>query len=131
MSKTGKTIPVASPGANYRAYKAEIDAAALRALESGWYIMGNEVAGFETEFARWVGASNCISVGTGTDALILILRAMGIGPGDTVVTVAHTAVATVSAIDIVGAQALIVDIDPMTFTMSPKHLAETLDEWKG
>ncbi len=124
-------IPVANPGANYQAHKADIDAAAIRALESGWYIMGSEVAAFETEFASYVGTTECVTVGTGTDALILILRAMGIERGDTVITVSHTAVATVSAIDLVGARPLLVDVDPVHFTMSPEHLERTLSVWSG
>jgi len=124
-------IPVANPSAGYRRHKAAIDAAALRALDSGWYIMGQEVSGFEREFAEWAQTTECVSVGTGTDALILILRAMGIGPGDTVATVSHTAVATVSAIDLVGAKALLVDVDPVSCTMSPDHLASALASYRG
>ena len=124
-------IPVANPLANYQAHKADIASAAVRVLESGWYIMGSEVAAFEKEFASYVGTTECVTVGTGTDALILILRAMGIGPGDTVITVSHTAVATVSAIDLVGARPLLVDVDPIYFTMSPEHLERTLSEWSG
>ena len=94
-----RAIPVANPGASYRAHKTEIDAAVMGVLESGWYVMGQEVEQFEREFASYLGTEYCVSTGTGTDALILVLRALGVGPGDVVVTVAHTAVATVSAID--------------------------------
>ncbi len=124
-------IPVANPGAGYRALKAEIDAAAIRALESGWYVMGTEVAAFEREFAEWVGTAECVTVGSGTDALVLILRAMGIGPGHAVLTVSHTAVATVTAIDLVGARPVLVDVDPDRFTMSPDHLERSISGWKG
>ena len=84
-------IPVANPGASYRVHKAEIDAAVLSVLESGWYIAGDEVAQFETEFASYCGAEHCVSTGTGTDGLILSLRALGVGPGDVVVTGAGAA----------------------------------------
>ncbi len=124
-------IPVANPGAAYRARKAEIDAAVRRALDSGWYIMGPEVDAFEREFAAFVGSARCVSVGNGTDAIELILRGLGIGPGDAVVTVAHTAVATVTAIDLVGARPLLVDVDPVDFTMDPGHLERTLAAWSG
>ncbi len=124
-------IPVANPGAAYRAHREEIDEALGRVARSGWYIMGEEVSAFEHEFAAFVGADHCISAATGTDALVLILRAMGIGPGDAVVTVSHTAVATVSSIDLVGAHPLLVDIDEADFTMSPDHLDEALSTWSG
>jgi len=126
-----KTIPVANPGASYHAHKDELDRAVARVLASGWYIMGHEVQQFEEEFASFCGASECISTGSGTDALVLILRALGIGPGDAVVTVSHTAVATVAAVDLVGARPVLVDVDPVSFTMSPDHLEETLASSSG
>lgn len=122
-------IPSANPGANYLANKTAIDAAVMKVLESGWYVMGEEVEQFEKEFALYLGAKQCVSTGSGTDALILILRALGIGPGDAVVTVSHTAVATVSAIDLVGARPVLVDVDPIYFTMSPEALENTFANW--
>ncbi|MDA8117609.1 MAG: DegT/DnrJ/EryC1/StrS family aminotransferase [Actinomycetota bacterium] len=109
----------------------QIDEAVGRVLKSGWYIMGREVQAFEEAFASFLGASHCTSTGSGTDALVLILRALGIGPGDAVVTVSHTAVATVAAIDLVGACPVLVDVDPVSFTMSTEHLAATLGAWSG
>lgn len=103
----------------YLAYKAEIDAAVARALASGWYILGEETAAFESEFAAFCGAAGCVGVNSGTDALALALRALGIGAGDEVITVAHTAVATVAAIVMAGATPVLADIDPLTFTLSP------------
>jgi dTDP-4-amino-4,6-dideoxygalactose transaminase len=131
MDELMKIIPSASPRASYLAHKAEIDAAITKVLESGWYIMGKEVEHFEREFASYVGVEECISVASGTDALILILRSLGIGPGDTVVTVSNTAVATVTAIDLVGARALLVDVDPVHLTMSPEHLERACTDWTG
>lgn len=117
------TVPQADPGAGYRALKFQIDAAVARVLESGWYILGKEGEAFEAEFAAWLGTARAVGCANGTDALALILRGMGIGPGDSVATVSHTAVATVAAIEMVGAAAVLVDIDPATYTMCPKDFA--------
>ncbi|MGA3000680.1 MAG: DegT/DnrJ/EryC1/StrS family aminotransferase, partial [Acetobacteraceae bacterium] len=95
---SGIIVPQANPGAGYRAHKQEIDAAISRALESGWYILGQEGRAFETEFAAWLGAGTAVGCGNGTDAIALALRGLGIGAGSTVVTVSHTAVATVAAV---------------------------------
>ncbi len=124
-------VPQADPGAAYRAAQAETDAAIARVLASGWYILGQECASFEAEYARWLtepGGPEMHAVGcaNGTDAIALILRAMDIGPGSTVVTVAHTAVATVAAIEMTGATPLLVDIRPDTFCMDPDDLAAVL-----
>ena len=115
-------IPQANPGAGYRALKNEIDAAVARALSSGWYILGNELRAFEAEFAAWLGVPSVIGCGNGTDAIALALRGLGIGPGCTVVTVSHTAVATVAAIEMAGATPLLIDIDPVHYTMDPDAL---------
>ncbi len=121
-------IPQADPGAGYRAQKAEIDAAVARALDSGWYILGKEGAAFEAEFAAWLGAGqHAVGCANGTDALALVLRGLGIGPGMTVATVSHTAVATVAAVEMVGATPLLLDIDPDTYTMDPDELVSVLD----
>ena len=117
------------PIAEYRAYQREIDAAVLRVFESGNYILGPETAEFEKEFAAWIAGENAaqaVGVANGTDALVLALRALGIGAGDTVLTVSHTAVATVAAIELAGAEPLLVDIDPATFTLDPQKLADTI-----
>ncbi len=119
-------IVAANPGAGYRALKAEIDAAVARTLESGWYILGQEIKAFETEFATWLGAPKAVGCGNGTDAIALALRALGIGPGCAVATVSHTAVATVAAVEMVGATPVLIDIDPDHFTMDPADLAATL-----
>ena len=128
MNATTITVPQADPGAGYRAHKEEIDAAALRALGSGWYILGKEGETFEREYAAWQGQKRAVGCANGTDALALTLRGMGIGPGSTVVTVSHTAVATVAAIEMTGATPLLVDIDPDTFTMDADELVAVLDD---
>jgi dTDP-4-amino-4,6-dideoxygalactose transaminase len=119
-------IVPANPGAGYRALKTEIDAAVARTLESGWYILGQEVKAFEAEFAAWLGAGRTVGCGNGTDAIVLALRGLGIGPGCAVATVSHTAVATVAAVEMVGATPVLIDIDPNHFTMDPVDLAATL-----
>jgi dTDP-4-amino-4,6-dideoxygalactose transaminase len=123
---TAPPIPQNDPKAAYLAQRDAIDAAIARVLDSGWYILGKETAAFEAEFAGAVGARHGIGVGNGTDALVLALRALGIGAGKTVATVSHTAVATVAAIEMTGARALLLDIDPATYTMDVAALAEAL-----
>ena len=122
------TIPQANPGAGYRAEQAAIEAAIARALGSGWYILGKEGEAFEAEFAAWLGTARAVGCGNGTDAIALILRALGIGEGATVATVSHTAVATVAAIEMAGAVPLLLDIDPDTYTMDPDELAAVLED---
>ena len=115
-------IPVADPNAQYLSHKKEIDAAIARVLNSGCYILGRECEAFERDFAAWEGVGHCIGVGNGTDALHLALAALNIGAGNEVITVSHTAVATVSAIELAGAEPVLVDIDPRTYTMDPRAL---------
>ncbi len=128
MNATLPVIAQADPGAGYRAHKAEIDAAVARALNSGWYILGQEGAAFEREYAAWLGQGmHAVGCANGTDALALILRGMDIGPGATVVTVSHTAVATVAAVEMVGATPLLLDIDADHYTMDADELAAVLE----
>lgn len=119
-------IQVAVPRAAIDAHRDEIGAAITRVLDSGWYILGAEVEAFETEFADLVGAAHGVGVASGTDAVELALRACGIDQGDGVVTVSHTAGATVAAIDRAGALPVLVDIDPATYTIDPEHLDRTI-----
>lgn len=123
------TIPQTDPKANYLAHRSEIDAAIEQVLTGGRYILGEQVRAFEREFAAYLGTTHVIGVGSGTDALHLALRACGIGPGDRVFTVSHTAVATVSAIELTGATPVLVDIDPATFTMDANRLEEALQSF--
>src|ERR1700742_1272086 len=97
-------IPQMDPQAGYRAQAAAIDAAVARVLASGWYVLGPAVAAFEAAFAEQFGLGHAVGVANGTDALTLALHALGVGAGDRVATVAHTAVATVTAIELAGAQ---------------------------
>jgi dTDP-4-amino-4,6-dideoxygalactose transaminase len=115
-------IPWASPLAQYRAHQAPIQSAINRVLDSGTYILGAEVEAFEAAFAEYCDHGHGIGVASGTDALILALKALGIGHGDEVITVSHTAVATVAAILAVGATPVLVDIDEVYLTLDPAGL---------
>ena len=114
----------------YLAQQAQIDAAVKRVLDSGWYILGKECDAFERDFAHWCGVGHAIGVGNGTDAIVIALKALGVGDGDAVFTVSHTAVATVAAVELAGASPVLVDIDPATFTMDPARLEEALKSCK-
>ena len=118
----------ANPHAGYIAHKEEIDEAVGRVLNSGWYILGQEVKAFEDEFAAYIGVQHGIGVASGTDALQVALRTLGVGPGDEVITIPHTAVATASAIDLCGAKPVFVDIEPDTYTLDPGQLEETITD---
>ena len=119
-------IPLVDLKAAYGRLQAEIDAAVARVLAGGWYILGPEVSAFESEFAAYLGVEHAVGVASGTDAVLLALRALGIGPGDEVITVAHTAVATVTAIELAGATPRLVDINPTTYTLDPAQLAAAI-----
>jgi dTDP-4-amino-4,6-dideoxygalactose transaminase len=95
------------------------------------YILGDEVAQFEVESEQLTGLPHGVACGSGTDALQLALRALGIGPGDLVATVSHTAVATVAAIELCGATPALVDIDIASMTMSSESLAALLESMPG
>src|SRR5271170_3951281 len=122
-----RPIPQTDPRAGYLERKTEIDAAIARVLESGQYILGPEVAAFEAAFALWLGVGHAAGTGSGTDAIELAVRACGIGEGDLVFTVSHTAVATVAAIERAGAVPVLVDTEPGDFTMDPSALEWALN----
>lgn len=119
-------ILCSDPRAQYLAQQAEINAALLRVCEKGRYILGDETKAFEEEFAAYNGVAHAIGVGSGTEALHLALRACDIGPGDEVITVSHTAVATVAAIELTGATPVMVDILPDSYTLDPVGLQKAL-----
>lgn len=122
------TLLPSNPKDNYLAHKEEIDAAITRVLESGRYILGREVTAFENEFGASIGVRFSVGVGSGTEALHLALRACGIKSGDEVVTVSHTAVATVAAIELCGATPVLVDINPDTYTIDADQIESVLTE---
>lgn len=124
-------ISQSAPLGEYLAHKDEIDAAIYRVLESGWYILGSEVEKFEEEFARIIGREAAVGVASGTDALTLALRMCLKDTEDLVVTTSHTAVATVSAIEIAGGSPILIDIDEETYCMDPSRLQETVEAHRG
>ena len=105
-------IPFVDLATQYRSIKAEADAAVLRVFERGDFILGQDVTAFEQEFAAYCETSHCLGVANGTDALKLALQACGIGPGDEVISAAHTFIATTLAITECGATPVLVDCDP-------------------
>ena len=121
-------IPQTDPRASYIAQQPAIDRAISGVLEGGSYILGREVGSFERAFADFVGVSHAVGCASGTDAIELALRACNIGAGDLVFTVSHTAVATVAAVERVGAMAVLVDVEPGTYTMSPHELSRALQK---
>ena len=119
-------IPFLDLRAQYAAIQSELEAAAINVLRSGRYVMGEEVAALEEEFAAYCGTSHAIAVNTGTSALHLALLAAGVGPGDEVITTPFTFVATAAAIRYVGARPVFVDIDPATFTIDPNGIERAI-----
>ncbi|RDX35476.1 DegT/DnrJ/EryC1/StrS family aminotransferase, partial [Arcobacter sp. HD9-500m-PIT-SAG03] len=119
-------ICFANPKEQYLSHKDEIQEAINRVLDSGWYILGEEVKSFEKEFATFVGTQYSLGVASGTDAIFLSLKALDIGLGDEVITVSHTATATVSAIEATGAKAILVDIEEDYFTIDPKKIEKEI-----
>lgn len=115
-------IPWLNLSALYQRLQPEIDEAVQRVLRSGQYVLGEEVERFEEEFARYCGTRFAIAVNSGTSALHLALLAAGIGPGDDVITVPYTFVATTAAILYCGARPVFVDIDPLTYTLDVNQL---------
>lgn len=112
-------IPFLDLKAQYSEIKPQVDAAILRVVESGQYVLGPDVAAFEERFAAYCDVGYCRTLNTGTSALHLALLATGIGPGDEVITVSMTFVATTAAILYSGARPVFVDVDPVSWTMDP------------
>jgi len=115
-------VPFLDVGATYRELKPEIDDAIQRVLDSGRYILGEEVEAFEREFAGFVGTMHCIGVGNGLEALHLILRAYGIGPGDEVIVPANTYIATWLAVSYAGAKSVPVEPVEQTNNIDPARI---------
>src|SRR5262245_30087903 len=110
-------IPFLDLRAQYKTIKDNVQQAIDRVFETGQYILGDEVAAFESEFAKHVNAEHAVGLNSGTSALHLALLTAGIGPGDEVITVPFTFVATVAAVCYTGARPVFVDIDPNSLTM--------------
>jgi dTDP-3-amino-3,4,6-trideoxy-alpha-D-glucose transaminase len=112
-------VPFLDVLAGYRELRDEIDAASARVLSSGRYILGEEVDAFEAAFAAYCGTRHCVGVANGLDALQLILRGRGIGPGDEVIVPAHTFIATWLAVSLVGARPVPIEPDAHTMNVDP------------
>jgi len=128
MNRDPEVILPADPGAGYQAHEHEIRQAVARVLEGSNYILGPEVTAFEQELAAYLGVRFSVGVASGTDALQLALMACGVKPGDGVITVSQTAVATVAAIESAGAVPILVDVDPWTYTLDPDGVEDAVSE---
>jgi len=122
MENKAEPIPLVDLRAQHASIRAELDAAIERVIARSAFIGGEEVQQFEREFAAFCAVKACVGVGNGTDALYLTLRALGIGAGDEVITVAHTFIATAEAISLTGARPVFVDIREETMLMDPGKL---------
>jgi dTDP-4-amino-4,6-dideoxygalactose transaminase len=120
------TVPFLDVRASYLELRQEIDQAIARCLESGVYVLGEEVEAFESEFAQYCGAAQCVSVANGLDGLTLALLACGIGPGDEVLVPGHTFIATWLAVTHCGASIVPVDVTPDTYTIDHSRLERAL-----
>ncbi len=121
-------IPVYDPKPEIAAQRAEFDARIAGVLDSGSFILGPEVTEFEASMAEFIGVEHCIGVNSGTDALIIGLRAAGVKPGDEVITSSFTFFATGEAIDLIGATPIFVDVDPVTMNLDPAMVRQAITE---
>ncbi len=119
-------VPFLDLRAGYTELKAELDTTYQRVMDSGWYILGEEVDAFESEFAAYCRAQYCIGVGNGLEALHLILRAAGIGPGDEVIVPSNTYIATWLAVSYSGAKPVPVEPDPLTYNLDPNRIEQAI-----
>jgi dTDP-4-amino-4,6-dideoxygalactose transaminase len=126
MPSSQTKIPILDLKPQYNSIKAEIHEAIDRVLESGAFIMGPDVKMFEEEVAKYLGVKHAIGVNSGTDALTIGLRALGIGSGDEVITTPFSFFATAESISSVGAKPIFVDIDPRTFNLDPTKIEEKI-----
>lgn len=121
-------IPFIDLATQQQRIKSRIDVGIARVLEHGKYIMGPEVAQLETALCEFTGAKHCITVSNGTDALVAAYMALGVGPGDAIITTPFTFFATVEAIQILGATPVFADIDPLTFNICPNDVERVIKQ---
>lgn len=126
MEKTVRPVPFLDLRAQIRPLRAEFDAAIASVVDQTAFILSDHLTAFERNFAAYCGAKHCIGVDSGTQALHLILRTLGVGPGDEVITVPNTFIATLEAIHYTGARPVLVDVDPDTWLMDPRAAARVL-----
>jgi dTDP-4-amino-4,6-dideoxygalactose transaminase len=119
-------IPCANPNAQFNSYKNEIEEAISRVINGSSYILGEEVSSFEKEFAEYLDVKYCVGVANGTDAIELAIRSLDLNTDDEVLTVSHTAVATVSAIENANVVPVLIDIEPDYYTIDPEKLKDAL-----
>jgi dTDP-4-amino-4,6-dideoxygalactose transaminase len=121
-------VPFLDLRATRRELDGELEAAVGRTLESGWYLLGEELEEFEREFAAYCGTRHCVGVASGLSAIELALRAAGVGPGDEVIVPAYTWVATWLAVTRTGARPVGVDVEEATYNIDPRLLSEAVTE---
>src|SRR5216117_705264 len=128
MQAPGTTlaIPFVDLKAQYESIRPEIDAAIAEVISDTAFVSGPFVKAFEDAFAQYCEVGHCVGVANGTDALFIALRTLGVGPGDEVITVANSFVATSEAIRMAGAQVVFADIDPATYTIDVENLRQKI-----
>jgi dTDP-4-amino-4,6-dideoxygalactose transaminase len=119
-------VPFLDVKAAHAELKTELEAACSRVIESGWFILGDEVKAFESEFAAYCGAKHCVGVGNGLDGLHLALRAMGVGPGDEVIVPANTYIASWLAVSQAGATPIPVEPNERTYNLDPQRIESAI-----
>lgn len=120
------TVPFVDLQSTHASIRADLAAVTSRVIDSSWFILGRELQAFEEEFAAYSGAAHCVGVGSGTDALVLALKACGIGGGDEVITPAHTFIAGPMAIASIGAVPVFVDVDERSANISVSRVEEAI-----
>jgi dTDP-4-amino-4,6-dideoxygalactose transaminase len=120
------TVPFSDLNASYNELRLELDAAYAKFTASGWYILGHEVENFEEEYANYCGVKYCVGVANGLDAMQLVLKAWGIGPGDEVIVPSNTYIATWLAVSNVGATPVPVEPELSTFNIDPSRIEEAI-----
>ena len=121
-------IPLINLKKQYETIKKETEKGVLDVLSNTQYIMGKNVKEFEKEFSEYLGVSHSISVGNGTDALVIALKALGIGEGDEVITTPYTFFATAESISFVGATPVFVDVELDTYNIDPAKIEEKITD---